>query len=106
MAAAAQKIGADPTRLARSFVDAFGIAPHTYVMGRRIDAARERILGGQRLADVAADVGFFDQAHLTRRFIAFLGVSPGHYRRQTTPRHWRLAPPSVSGGSGQVTAGG
>jgi AraC-like DNA-binding protein len=106
MAAAAQTIGADPTHLARSFVDAFGIAPHAYVMGRRIDAARERILDGQRLADVAADVGFFDQAHLTRRFTAFLGVTPGRYRRQATPRHWPLAPPSVSGMSRQPIGGG
>ena len=81
MADAAVDIGSGPTQLARAFSDAFGIAPHVYLIGRRLDAARDRILGGQPLADVAADVGFFDQAHLTRRFKRFLGTTPGRFAR-------------------------
>jgi AraC-like DNA-binding protein len=82
MAAAATELGVGTTRLARAFTDAFGLPPHTYVTGRRIEVARSKILAGQPLADVAAEVGFFDQAHLTRRFTAFLGVtqvSLGHH---------------------------
>ena len=81
MAAAAEAIGASPAHLARAFSDAFGIAPHAYVLGRRLEAARDRILGGQSLADVAAEVGFVDQAHLTRRFRRFLGTTPGRFAR-------------------------
>jgi AraC-like DNA-binding protein len=80
MAAATTELGARPTQLARAFSQAFGIAPHAYVVGRRLDAARDRILGGQPLADVAAEVGFYDQAHLTRRFRRFLGIAPGRFR--------------------------
>jgi AraC-like DNA-binding protein len=29
---------------------------------------------------VAVEVGFCDQAHLTRRFKRFLGVTPGSFR--------------------------
>ncbi len=76
---AAAELGASPTRLTRAFVAAFGITPHAYVIARRLDAARDRILEGQSLAAVAADVGFFDQAHLTRRFKRFLGVTPGRF---------------------------
>jgi AraC-like DNA-binding protein len=79
MAAASAALGASPTRLARAFADTFGIAPHAYVLGRRLDAARDRILEGEPLADVAAAVGFFDQAHLTHRFKRFLGVTPGRF---------------------------
>ena len=79
MAAAAELLGADPTHLARGFKATFGIAPHAYVVTRRLEIARDRILDGQPLADVAADVGFFDQAHMTRRFKRFLGVTPGRF---------------------------
>jgi AraC-like DNA-binding protein len=81
MAGAAEALGAGPTQLARAFANAFGIAPHAYVTGRRLDAARDRILRGQPLADVAAEVGFVDQAHLSRRFKQFLGITPGRYAR-------------------------
>jgi AraC-like DNA-binding protein len=81
LAAAAVSIGSTPTRLARAFSGTFGISPHAYVVGRRLDAARDRILDGEPLADVAAAVGFYDQAHLTRRFKRFLGVTPGRFAR-------------------------
>ena len=79
MAALAAELGTGPTQVARAFRDAFGIPPHRYVLGRRLDAARDRILAGQPLADVAAEVGFTDQAHLTRRFRRFLGTTPGQF---------------------------
>ena len=79
MAAAAETLGVGPTHLARGFKATFGIAPHAYVVTRRLEVARDRILAGQPLADVASEVGFFDQAHLTRRFKRFLGVTPGRF---------------------------
>jgi AraC-like DNA-binding protein len=79
MEALATELGSGPTQVARAFSAAFGIAPHTYVVGRRLDAARDRILAGRPLADVAAEVGFCDQAHLTRRFRRFLGTTPGRF---------------------------
>jgi AraC-like DNA-binding protein len=79
MAAAAEQLLAGPTALARTFALVFGIAPHRYVLGRRLDAARDRILEGQPLADVAVQAGFSDQAHLTRRFKQFMGTTPGRY---------------------------
>lgn len=81
LAAAAEQVGSGTTPAARAFTGAFGIAPHRYLIGRRLDAARDRILRGQPLADVAAEVGFVDQAHLTRRFRQFLGTTPGRYAR-------------------------
>jgi AraC-like DNA-binding protein len=85
LAAAADALDASETQLARAFRDVYGIAPHAYVIGRRLDAARDRILDGQPLADVAAEVGFFDQAHLTRRFRRFLGTTPGKFARAAAP---------------------
>jgi AraC-like DNA-binding protein len=79
LTAAAADLGSSVTQLARAFSGTFHIAPHAYVLGRRLDAARDRILAGQPLADVALEVGFSDQAHLTRRFKRFLGTTPGRF---------------------------
>jgi AraC-like DNA-binding protein len=42
----------------------------------RIRHAKELLLEVVSAADVAADVGFVDQSHFTRRFKRSVGVSP------------------------------
>jgi AraC-like DNA-binding protein len=86
MESLAAALGTGRTQVARAFSAAYGIAPHAYVVGRRLDAARDRILDGRPLADVAAEVGFYDQAHLTRRFRRFLGTTPGRFARAIEAR--------------------
>ncbi len=81
MAEAAATLGASPTQLARAFVRAFGITPHAYLVTRRLDVARRQLLDGEPPADVAAAAGFYDQAHLTRHFRRFLGVTPGQFAK-------------------------
>jgi AraC-like DNA-binding protein len=76
---AAAELDAHASHLVRSFQREYGIAPHRYLTGRRLDRARHALLAGARAADVAVDVGFHDQAHLTRHFKRLLGVSPGAY---------------------------
>jgi AraC-like DNA-binding protein len=85
LAAAGELIGASPAHLVRCFGDAFGIAPHEYVLGRRIEAARQRLLDGEPIAQVAASVGFCDQSHLTRHFKRHVGTTPGRYGEE----RWR-----------------
>ena len=84
LAAAAADLGWSEAHLARAFSKVIGIAPHAYVIGRRLDAARTRILAGEPLADVATAVGFYDQAHLTRRFKRFLATTPSAYSRSSS----------------------
>ena len=79
LAEAGGDLGASPGHLVRSFTGTFGIAPHQYVLARRIDAARHRLLAGEPIALVASSVGFFDQAHFTRQFKRQVGISPGRY---------------------------
>ena len=79
LAAAGARLGASPAHLARAFSRTFGISPHAYVLGRRIDTSRRMLLDGMPAADVALAVGFYDQAHFTRHFRAHLGTTPGRY---------------------------
>ncbi|HEV7810436.1 MAG TPA: AraC family transcriptional regulator [Candidatus Limnocylindrales bacterium] len=81
LAKAAEELRWSEAHLARAFTAVFGISPHAYLIGRRLDAARSRILAGEALADVAAAVGFYDQAHLPRRFKRFLATTPRAFGR-------------------------
>ncbi|MFD5701864.1 AraC family transcriptional regulator [Streptomyces lasiicapitis] len=76
---AAQQVHAHPTHLVRAFSAAFGIAPHQYLMARRVDRARRLLLDGVPAAAVATAVGFYDQSHLTRHFKRVVGVTPGRF---------------------------
>ncbi|MFF3491230.1 helix-turn-helix domain-containing protein [Streptomyces sp. NPDC002795] len=78
---AASLVHAHPAHLVRSFGAAYGIAPHQYVMARRVDRARRLLLGGRAIAEVAEACGFYDQSHLTRCFKRVVGVPPGRYAR-------------------------
>jgi AraC-like DNA-binding protein len=76
---ASRVLGADATHLVRCFTHEFGMPPHRYLTGRRLDQARRLLLAGQPAAAVAHQVGFFDQSHLTRHFKRLLGVTPTAY---------------------------
>ena len=79
LAQAGRALGASPSHLVKCFTQTFAIAPHQYVMAKRIDEARGRLLGGEPIAMVAAGVGFYDQAHFTRQFKRHVGTPPGRY---------------------------
>ncbi|MGH3250354.1 MAG: AraC family transcriptional regulator [Trebonia sp.] len=76
---AAETIHAHPAHLVRMFSREFGISPHQYLMGRRVDLARGLLLDGMPPSLAAASVGFCDQSHLNRGFRRLLGTSPGRY---------------------------
>jgi AraC-like DNA-binding protein len=78
---AARVLGAHPSHLVRAFGREFGMPPHRYLTGRRVDLARRLLLDGRPPAEVATVAGFYDQAHLTRHFRRVLGTSPARFAR-------------------------
>jgi AraC-like DNA-binding protein len=78
---AAGLMQATPTSLVRSFTKRFGIPPHLYLTGRRVELARELLLAGMPAGAVAAEAGFYDQSHLNRHFKRMLGITPARYAR-------------------------
>ncbi|MFJ4369903.1 AraC family transcriptional regulator [Streptomyces chartreusis] len=77
---AAAVVQAHPAHLVRAFSTAYGIAPHQYLMSRRVDRARRLLLEGRSPAEVAVATGFYDQSHFSRYFRKLVGVPPGRYR--------------------------
>ncbi|MBI2239193.1 MAG: AraC family transcriptional regulator [Magnetospirillum gryphiswaldense] len=73
----AHQVGMTPLALLRGFRAAFGLPPHAWLIQARVRRAKDRILAGEGLADVAAQCGFADQSHMNRHFRRLLGVTPG-----------------------------
>jgi AraC-like DNA-binding protein len=65
--------------LVRRFRSDVGLPPHTFQLDLRIKRARGMLTAGQTPAAVAAACGFADQAHLTRTFKRFVGVTPTRF---------------------------
>jgi AraC-like DNA-binding protein len=84
LAQAAATLDRTVPHLVRSFTRQFGLSPHAYVIGRRIDAARRLLLQGAAPAYAATAVGFYDQAHLTRHFKKHTATTPSEYARSHT----------------------
>jgi AraC-like DNA-binding protein len=76
---AAAELDVHPVSLVRAFSREFGIPPHRYVTGRRLELARRHLLAGHPAAEAATLAGFYDQAHLTRHFTKLLGIGPARY---------------------------
>jgi len=78
----AERSGRSERSLQRLFAQWIGLPPKQVVLRYRLQnvvAALDED-SGESIADLAARLGFFDQAHLTREFTAFVGISPGAYR--------------------------
>lgn len=77
----AREMGCTTRQLQRRFADHVGIAPKAVIRRYRLYEAAERARHGTRVdwAQVAASLGYSDQAHLTRDFTACFGLPPGRY---------------------------
>jgi AraC-like DNA-binding protein len=75
--------GLSPKRLISLFRTEVGLAPKAYGRVRRFQAALRRVRAGDsRGAEIAADVGYFDQAHFVREFRAFTAMTPSDYAQK------------------------
>lgn len=72
-----------PSHFARRFSASTGTSPHQWLTTRRVERAKELLLGsGHELSQIALACGFVDQSHFTRVFTRIEGQSPGRWRRQ------------------------
>lgn len=91
VSAVAEHIG----RSSRWFTDRFssevGLTPKAFSRIRRFHQALRQLHAGTHLdlADLAASVGYYDQAHFTHDFRAIAGITPGAYLSARTehPNH-------------------
>ena len=75
-------VALSPYYLLRVFRAEVGMPPYAYLESVRIRHAQRLIENGKSLAEVAAEVGFSSQSHMTRRFKKIIGATPGQYAAQ------------------------
>ncbi|MGI5324886.1 helix-turn-helix domain-containing protein [Actinomadura nitritigenes] len=94
----ARLLDVSPYRLSRAFSRDMGVSLTRYRNRVRVGRAMDRLARGEsRLADLAADLGFADQAHLARTVREHLGRTPTALRRLLAARP-ADAGPSTTGG--------
>ncbi|WP_422375721.1 AraC family transcriptional regulator [Roseibium sp.] len=71
----------DRFTLSRQFRKVHGTSPHRFLVMRRLDRAKAKLVEGAALAEVAIDSGFADQSHMTRHFKKAYGMTPGQWRQ-------------------------
>jgi AraC family transcriptional regulator len=69
---------------ARSFKSSTGLAPHKYVLARKIERAKQQLMTTDRtVGEIATSLGFENLHHFRRQFRSQLGILPGALRDVT-----------------------
>jgi AraC family transcriptional regulator of arabinose operon len=77
----ARRCGLSISRLAHLFREQVGQTPHQFLEMQRMTRARQLLdLTQQPVTAIAAEAGFPDLFHFSKRFKHHLGLSPRHYR--------------------------
>jgi AraC-like DNA-binding protein len=78
----ARRAGLSPSQLQREFRRLFSMTVGDYILRLRLLMARKRLRATtDAVGRIAADCGFYDQAHFTRAFKRHTGQTPLEYRR-------------------------
>jgi AraC-like DNA-binding protein len=84
--ALARGAGISAGHLSRSFREAYGESPYSYLMTRRIERAMTLLRRGDlSVTEVCFAVGYGSLGTFTTRFTELVGVPPGRYRREDGP---------------------
>lgn len=82
LAEIAAAAGMNPYHLSRAFKQETGLAPHQYVLRRRVERAKALLAETElSIVEVGFRVGFQSQSHFTNIFRRLTGVTPRAFRR-------------------------
>lgn len=65
----------------RLFKKVFGISPHKYLLGKRLDAGRQLLQQQQSVSATAVECGFADIHSFSKAFKSHFGITPSHLQK-------------------------
>ena len=75
----AELTGLSKAYLIRSFRRIVGMPPYEWLLQLRIEEARQRLQNGDRICDLAIELGFADQSHFHIRIKRLIGITTSVY---------------------------
>ena len=82
----AERLGVTARHLRRAFTESVGIGPKEFARTVRLQRAIETAATSNDWARIAADTGYYDQAHLIAEFRELVGLTPGAFvKRASAP---------------------
>lgn len=81
----ADEVGWSRRHFTSQFARTVGLGPKQVSRLIRFERSRSLIRGGRTLADVAAEAGYYDQAHMTNEWNTLAGCSPSQWIREELP---------------------
>jgi AraC family transcriptional regulator len=78
----AELVHLSPFHFTRLFKNTVGVAPYQFILRMKIDRAKQLMKKGKSpLSQIAYELGFADQAHLSNAFRKVVGISPSQFLR-------------------------
>ena len=79
----AEKCGLSVRQFERKFKEYLKTPPQQYIIKMRVHAACDELRSSKKpIADIATDLGFYDQAAFSRQFRKHMGMTPMYYRKE------------------------
>jgi len=72
----------DKFNFAKAFRAKYGMSPINYVIMKKVFKTKALITENTNLSQLAYQFEFADQAHFSKQFKRYIGVSPREYKKQ------------------------
>ena len=73
-------LGFSPYHIIRICNQEFGLSANAYIVNKRVHRAKKMIASGMDISQVAIQIGFYDQSHLTNIFKKVFAMTPKAYQ--------------------------
>ncbi len=83
----AKQVGMSVRQFNRRFQEVFGTSPRSFLIKTRVHAACDELRRNSvNIAELAVDLGFYDQSSFTQHFRKHMGITPLQYRKGRAAR--------------------